>query len=143
MPVASPDAAAAAEASGLGLDVDTFRNTNTVLRLKALTASSSQLLLPRGRHLLQLQGCPNQLHCVTLHAAAEFTLDAADKLLPSVCKMHVVRESGDTPALAAGSRQLLFRWVVAVRVCVLLGCDGSVHMRGCCAVAVRRQQQLC
>jgi hypothetical protein len=100
------DAAAAAE---LGLDVDAFHSCSTVLRLKAITAASAQLVLPRGRHLLHLQGCPNQLHCVTFKASADFTLESADKLLPAACKMHVVREAGDIQGLLAGSRQVLFR----------------------------------
>jgi hypothetical protein len=103
------DAAAAAE---LGLDVDGFHSSSTALRLRALTAASAQLVLPRGRHLLQLHCCPSQLHCVTFHASSDFTLDSADKLLPAACKMHVLRDSSDTQALPAGSRQLLFRWAV-------------------------------
>lgn len=101
--------AVAAGCSGLGLDEDIFHSSSTVLRLRALTAASTQLVLPRGRHLLQLHCCQSQLHTVTFHASTDFTLDTADKLLPLTCKMHVIRESGDTPALPAGSRQLLFR----------------------------------
>lgn len=106
VPEAVVDDAAAAE---LGLDVDAFHSSSTVLRLRALTAASAQLVLPRGRHLLQLQCCPSRLHCVTFHASSDFTLDSADKLLPAACKMHVLRESDDTQPLPAGSRQLLFR----------------------------------
>lgn len=101
--------AIAAGCSGLGLDEDTFHSSSTILRLRARTAASTQLVLPRGRHLLQLHCCQSQLHSVTFHASTDFTLDTADKLLPLACKMHVIRESGDTPALPAGSRQLLFR----------------------------------
>lgn len=106
VPEAIVDDAAAAE---LGLDGDAFHSSSTELRLRALTAASAQLVLPRGRHLLQLQCCPSQLHCVTFHASSDFTLDSADKLLPAACKMHVLRESNDTQHLPAGSRQLLFR----------------------------------
>lgn len=106
-----PEAAAliGAAVSALGLDDDAFSTCSTVQRLKALTAASGQLVLPRGRHLLQVQCCHSQLHCVTFHASTDFTLDSADKLLPSACKMHVERQSGDTALLPAGSRQLLFR----------------------------------
>lgn len=106
---ATAEAVAAAEASGVAIDKDLFHTNNTVLRLTATTFASSQLLLPRGRHLLQLLCSPNQLHCVSLYASTEFTLDIADKLLPAACKRHVYRQSGETAALTAGSRQLLFR----------------------------------
>jgi hypothetical protein len=103
-------AVAAADQAGPGLDADVFSSSTTVLRLRALTAASSQLLLPRGRHLLALHCCPRLLHCVSLHSASEFSLEDADKLLPVACKVHVVREAGTVAALVAGSRQLLFRW---------------------------------
>lgn len=107
----NPEAAAliGAAVSGLGLDDDAFHASTTVLRLRALTAASGQLVLPRGRHLLQLQCCPSQLHCVSFYASSDCTLDSAEKLLPLACKLHVERASGNTQGLAAGSRQLLFR----------------------------------
>jgi hypothetical protein len=111
VPSAVLEACISAAASNLGLDEDVFHTKATVLRQKALTAASAQLVLPRGRHLLQLQCPQSQLHCVTFHASSDFTLDTADKLLPTCCKMHILREGGDTQPLLAGSRQLLFRCV--------------------------------
>jgi hypothetical protein len=108
-PSAALEASISAAASDVGLDDDLFHASTTVLRQKALTAASVQIVLPRGRHLLQLQCCQSQLHCVTFHASSDFTLDAADKLLPTCCKMHVLREGGDTQPLLPGSRQVLFR----------------------------------
>jgi hypothetical protein len=113
-------------AAGLQLDEDTFSSSSTVLRLQSLTAAGCQLTLPRGRHLLAVSCCPRLLHCVSLHGAAEFALEDADKLLPSAARLHVVHESGSCAALAGGSRQLLFRFLLKAPEL----CTASLQLQG-------------
>jgi hypothetical protein len=92
------------------LDDDTYSQSRTVLRLKSITAASSMLQLPRGRHLLQLQCSPLLLHSVSFHATADFTLEEASKLLPAACGLHVTTQEGQADTLQPDSRQLLFRY---------------------------------
>eukprot|EP00878_Enallax_costatus_P021921 GHUV01023233.1.p1 GENE.GHUV01023233.1~~GHUV01023233.1.p1 ORF type:complete len:263 (+),score=99.92 GHUV01023233.1:72-791(+) len=105
-------AAEVAASSSARLDDDVFSQSQTLLRLKSVTASSSMLQLPRGKHLLQLQCSPQLLHCISLYAAAEFVLDEAAKLLPAMCGMRVSTQEGRHETLQADSRQLLFRYLL-------------------------------
>eukprot|EP00775_Hariotina_reticulata_P013032 gene13032-13161_t len=84
----------------------------TLLRLRATTSGASMLHLPRGKHVLQLQCSPLLLHCVTFYAAVEYALDEAARLLPSACGLHVASENGDQESLRAGSRHMLFRYLL-------------------------------
>lgn len=106
------DAADIAATSGACLDADTFSLSQTLLRLKAITASSSMLHIARGKHLLQLQCSPQLLHCITLLAAEDFTIDEAAKLLPATYELHVATQEGRHDLLQADSRQLLFRYTL-------------------------------
>lgn len=101
-----------AASSSAKLDDDVFSLSQTLLRLKSITASSSMLQLPRGKHLLQLQCSQQLLHCINLYAAAEFVLDDAAKLLPAMCGVHVTVQEGRHDMLQADSRQLLFRYLL-------------------------------
>jgi hypothetical protein len=103
-------------------------DTSTALRLRAVTAASAALQLPRGQHVLRVACSHLLLHAASFAcnspAVTEFEVEAAATASPSAgaapaapmgpASVGALQREGDHEPLRAGGQHLLFRFQLRV-----------------------------